>query len=236
MSIFCYKKLDNSKHLGSEFKKARDLQQLSLLNVSEKTRIPLKYLEAIEDNRFFDLPQAKAYRRAYLCELCDLYDLNLENTLYKFRCEDGLKNIQLPHPKNISPHTLRPFYSLVRNFALVTFVLFFVIYLGWQVRGIVTPPKLVLYTPTEGQVSHVPETTIQGETEKESHLEVNGQEIKVNEQGKFSATIVLSNGVNTLTLSTTKKHGKTTTIVRHVVVNEKGQKVTFDENLGNAAN
>ena len=84
-----------------------------------------------------------------------------------------------------------------------------------QAEGYFVFPKL------EGQISNRAEITIQGETDKENRLEANGKEIKVNEQGKFNDTILLSNGVNTITLSTTKKHGKTTVVTRHVVVKVK---------------
>src|SRR3989339_709551 len=170
MSIFCYKKIDTSKNLGWELKTAREAKELSIEEAAKKTQIPLKYLEALENNRFFDLPKAKSHRQAYMRELCKLYNLNFEDIAYKFDCEGGLK-------------------LLTKS-----------------------------YFPIEGQLSNRAETAIQGETDKESQLEVNGKEIKVNEQGKFNDVILLSNGVNTITLSTTKKHGKTTTVTRHVVV------------------
>lgn len=53
MTIFCYKKIDTAKHLGCEIKEAREKKQMSLDEVSKKTRIPLKYLSALEANRFW---------------------------------------------------------------------------------------------------------------------------------------------------------------------------------------
>ena len=63
-----------------------------------------------------------------------------------------------------------------------------------------------------------PQTLIEGETEKETKLTVNGKDVMVNEAGRFSTEIDLNDGVNTIAVSVTKKHGKTTTITRHVVV------------------
>ncbi len=221
MTIFCYKKIDTAKHLGCEIKEAREKKQMSLDEVSKKTRIPLKYLSALEANRFFELPKAHAHRQAYLRELCTLYNLDFKTTFYKFRCEGGSKFLSLIYPQKIKRFKSDSFSIFARNLALISFVLFFIVYLGWQIHGIITPPKLLVYSPLEGQISNRAETDIQGETDKESQLEANGTEIKVNEQGKFSGTILLSNGVNTITLSTTKKHGKTTTVTRHVVVSIK---------------
>ncbi|HEY5039348.1 MAG TPA: helix-turn-helix transcriptional regulator, partial [bacterium] len=54
--------------LGSELKQARETRKISLETVSEKTRIPIKYLESIEENRFDIFPShtyAKGFIRAY---------------------------------------------------------------------------------------------------------------------------------------------------------------------------
>ncbi|MCX6779887.1 MAG: hypothetical protein NT034_01765 [Candidatus Magasanikbacteria bacterium] len=66
-------------------------------------------------------------------------------------------------------------------------------------------------------------------------MEANGQEIKVDENGQFNTTILLADGVNTLTLSTTKKHGKTTTLVRHIVVNDRAAQKVSVKNVGDKA-
>lgn len=236
MSIFCYKKIDTSKNLGWELKTARENKQLTLDQTVRLTHVPLKYLEALENNRFFELPKAKSHRQAYVRELCKLYDLNFEMIAYKFNCEGGLKFLAKYYLPKTDSNNLQSFSLVLKNLALASFVLFFVIYLGWQVHGIITPPKLIVYSPIEGQLSSRAETTVQGETDKESQLEVNGKEIKVNEQGKFNDIILLANGVNTITLSTTKKHGKTTTVTRHVVVVVKEPaRVSIGKDLGNEA-
>ncbi len=233
MSIFCYKKIDASKNLGWELKTIRENIHLTLDEVVKKTNVPLKYLEALENNRFFELPKAKSHRQAYVRELCILYDLNFETIAYKFNCEGGLKFLSKHYLPKIDPNNLQPFSLFIRNFALISFVFLFIVYIGWQIHGIITPPKLIVYSPIEGQVSNRAETTVQGETDRESQLEVNGKEIKVNEQGKFNDVILLSNGVNTITLSTTKKHGKTTIVTRHVVVVVKVPvRVSINKNLG----
>ncbi len=233
MSIFCYKKIDASKNLGWELKTIRENIHLTLDEVVKKTNVPLKYLEALENNRFFELPKAKSHRQAYVRELCKLYDLNFETIAYKFNCEGGLKFLSKHYLPKIDPNNLQPFSLFIRNFALISFVFLFIVYIGWQIHGIITPPKLIVYSPIEGQVSNRAETTVQGETDRESQLEVNGKEIKVNEQGKFNDVILLSNGVNTITLSTTKKHGKTTIVTRHVVVVVKVPvRVSINKNLG----
>jgi hypothetical protein len=54
--------------LGSELKSSRESKKISLETVSKRTKIPVKYLEAIEENRFDVFPSqtyAKGFIRAY---------------------------------------------------------------------------------------------------------------------------------------------------------------------------
>lgn len=235
MSIFCYKNLETATHLGVELTRARENKKFSLADVERLSHIPLKYLQALESGEFCNLPNGHAHLKAYLRKLCDIYEMNFENIIYKFNCEDGFKN-SIRYNPNQNKKSFSLNFLAVRYLAVGTSVLFVIGYLVFQIYGITTPPKLVIYTPIEGQLTNHTEISVQGTTDKECHLSANGQEIKVDENGGFNTTILLSDGVNTLTLSTTKKHGKTTTLTRHVVVNDKAaQKVTI-KNVGNEAN
>lgn len=219
MAVFCLKNLEPLTRVGERLKKAREQQNLSLEYIFDKTRIPLKYLEAIESARFQELPQAKAHRLAYVREYAEILHLNPASVLYQFSQESDLNNYTTVHPKRSL--RLWPFNSLsniFRQVAVGALLLGFVGYLVWQVRGVLQPPKLYVYTPADGFISNKLGALVQGETEKEVRLMVNGKEAMLNNQGKFELPIDLSNGVNTITISAIKKHGKTTTITRHVIV------------------
>ncbi len=205
--------------LGEKFKKASEEKNLDKKTLLRLTHIPEKYLMAIEEGTYNILPKAKSHRLAYIRSLAKALEIPSDECIVQFEKEAGLDNADLAHP--LRSIQLFPFASIsifLRNLLVVALVLLFYGYLVWQVRGVLQPPYLEVFTPTEGNLVSSPRTTIQGETEKESRLTVNGQDIMVNEQGKFSTDIDLSGGVNTIQISATKKHGKTTTIIRHVVV------------------
>lgn len=205
--------------LGDKLREARREKSLELIDVSRITRIPEKYLEAIEVGTFTILPKAKAHRVAYVREYAKILKLEPEDCLYQFEKEAGLDDTLKSHPhQNIKIFPFASISIFLRNILVGAVALSFAGYLMWQVNGVLQPPKLSVFFPSEGYVTAVPHTTIEGETEKESKLTVNGQEVMVNEQGKFSTAIDLSNGVNTVQILATKKHGKTTTITRHIVV------------------
>jgi cytoskeletal protein RodZ len=219
MPVFCLKNLESQIRVGERLKKAREEQQLSLDDIYKKTRIPLKYLETIELGRFKELPQAKAHRLAYIREYAEALNLNPASFLYQFSCESDLANYTTSHPRRtIKLWAFNSLSNVFRRVAVAILLLGFLGYLTWQVNGILQPPKLAVFTPADGYISSKLIALVQGQTEKEVRLTVNGKDIMPNNNGRFEIPVDLSNGVNTITISAIKKHGKVTTITRHVIV------------------
>lgn len=221
MSIFCIKKIAPPVRLGQTLQDARLKAGITLFSLEQKTRIAEKYLRAIEENNFSVLPPARAYRLAYIREVAKTIGYNPEKAIYQFTQEDGLGDIKIEHPQS-GLNKIKPYLTswLVRSIFIIGIIVVFVGYLLWQVKGILTPPTLEIYSPIEGTIVNQTESEIivEGSTEKETHLTINGQETRVNEQGKFNTTINLSAGVNVITITATKKHGKTITETRHIIV------------------
>jgi len=221
MSIFCYKPIEPSVSLGKLFKQTREEKKLILEQLADQTHLGAKYLQALEEEKFSDLPRAKAYRLAYVKSYAKALGLKPEKCLRQFYHEGGLEDVTRTHPqKQIKRYLITSVSTFVQNAGIALGVALFAGYLIWQVKGILEPPKLTIFFPAEGYVSLEPTTVIQGETEQESRLAVNGQEVMVNNRGSFEAKIDLINGINTIAISATKKHGKTTTVIRHIIVKQ----------------
>jgi cytoskeletal protein RodZ len=221
MAILCFKKLTSSTpRLGQLLKCAREKKDVALKTAAEKTRIPEKYLALIENGTFDKLPQAQAYRIAYIRSYAHYLNLDHNECVAQFTREEGLQNAQMIHPLKRMRHF--PFGSIsifLRNGVAICLLMVFAGYLTWQIRGILEPPALTVFSPAEGTVITSASTLVEGITEAESLLAVNGQEVVMNKDGKFQAELNLVTGLNTITIaSTKKKHRKTTTITRHVIV------------------
>ncbi len=219
MAVFCVKNLESQIRVGERLKKAREEKELSLDDIYKKTRIPNKYLEAIEFGNFKELPQAKAHRLAYIREYAEALDLNSASFLYQFSQEADLTNYIPALPRRaLKLWASNSLSNIFKNLAVAILLIGFLSYLTWQVNGILQPPKLTVFTPADGYISSKLMALVQGETEKEVRLTVNGKDIMPNNNGRFEIPVDLSNGVNTITISAIKKHGKVTTITRHVIV------------------
>ncbi len=218
MAIFCRKKLNSPQYLGLQFKKAREERELSLEEISKATHIEKKYLIALEQGNYNLLPKTKAHRQAYIKEYCQILELNCEEFLNKFKEETRHEKLHFIDPAiTYKKYQLTSITIFLRNlFALIIILVFFT-YAGFQIRGVLNPPKLIVLSPIEGQTVNSLNVLIQGEAEKESRVTVNGKEIMLNEKGQFESLVDLSEGLNTIVISATKKHGKTTTIIRHVI-------------------
>ncbi|OGH88031.1 MAG: hypothetical protein A3J93_02565 [Candidatus Magasanikbacteria bacterium RIFOXYC2_FULL_42_28] len=222
MSIFCIKKLEPPESVGARLKRKRAELGEHLTAISARIGVAENHLTALETGHHRELPLTIAHRSAYLKKYATALGLNPDMLWKQFVQEGGTADIKTGHPaqalKNIRFDSLA---SLIRNLGIATLVIIFAGYLIWQIRGILTPPLLVVYTPMEGTVTSHTSIVVQGITDKEAHLSINGKDIMIDEDGKFSVEISLAPGVNSITITTIKKHGKTTTVARHVVVKEK---------------
>jgi len=214
--------MSSPQRLGDKIKKAREEHVLTLEDFATQTGVVTKYLEAIEKNNFRDLPKTKTFRIAYLRACANALQLNYKDILKQFEAEGGLNDLESPIMSDRRKNNMfHPSLLPLRNICITITIIIFAGYLGWQIKGIMQQPKLVVYSPYEGAVSNQLSVQVQGESEKEVKLTVNGQDIMINEKGQFESNVDLSNGVNTITITATKKHGRTTTVTRHVVVQNK---------------
>ncbi|MCX6781852.1 MAG: helix-turn-helix domain-containing protein [Candidatus Magasanikbacteria bacterium] len=238
MSIFCFKKLNPPKpRLGQKLREARETFGVNVSTAAHAIRVPAKYIEALEKNHFNELPKAKVFRQNYLKEYAKFLHLDEEAIATQFMNENGFKGLDVVHPKQSVRNA--PLFSisiLARNLLIACFILLFAGYLAWQVKRVLEPPRLIVYNPAEGITMTERTVAVQGETEKECKLAINGQEIMPDEKGRFNLQVDLSDGLNTIVITATKKHGKISTVTRHIVVKSIGYGATQIMSINNFFN
>lgn len=219
-SSFVKKELTPPERVCFRLRALRQEKKVSLEEMEKRTHISKKYLQAMEECRFRDVPFACVYQRNFVKSYVEALGVDPEPFLKQYIIEETLKEDKKPkteHEKEIARSRWCLLPVFLRLGLVVVPALILVSYLGWQVRRIVTPPKLTIYSPVEGFITQTGVTLVYGETESEAQVSINGQEIKNSEKGQFKEEISLAEGVNTITIVVKKKHGKTTTETRHVV-------------------
>jgi hypothetical protein len=81
-------------------------------------------------------------------------------------------------------------------------------YLYRELSIFISNPRLVILDPTDNFSTGDKTITIDGVTEKDAKLSVNGQTIIVDENGKFSEVLVLQPGINTITIQAVNRFEK----------------------------
>lgn len=220
-TLFKKKNLTPAKRICLRLKEQRLEKGVSLTAMSEKTKISKKYLIALENCQFDKLPQAAVYQKSFI--KCYLKELGIapEPFLEQFIEEEinySTKEEDKHPKKHLRSSSFSNLPNLIRFVAIFLIVLFFVLYLSFQIKNILEPPILTLLSPQNGYVSESSSIVVRGETENGVSVSINDKGISINEDGQFEEIIDLNQGLNTITITAEKKHGKKTIETRHVIM------------------
>ena len=112
--------------LGAFLRSKREERGIALEEMAEKTRIPLRYLSALEEDRLDALP-GKVYERLFIRTYADLVGINVEELGRQFKeIQNTLELKVRPEDERRSPFLKRGIYALgFLTVALVAALIFF---------------------------------------------------------------------------------------------------------------
>ena len=226
MSMFVKKEIEESKRICIRLKEAREAAGISLDSLSKKKRNNTQYLRALEECRFDDLPVSPLYQKNFIKTYLTALGIHPDPFIHQYLREEIPSADQTRHTHPAPPVRSMYFHNLpqlIRSTVTAMIVLSLIGYLGLQVKHIVEPPTLTVHSPTDGMITENRSLVIQGETEKEVSVFINGKEIVNKNNGQFEEQLDLGVGVNTIIISAKKKYGKTKTETRHVTVRTPSQ-------------
>ncbi len=207
------------KTIGSILKEARLAKKFSFEQVENATKIRAKFLEAIEKDDY-SLLSSVAYAKGFVKNYGEFLGIPPETTLAFFRrqTKDVARSAILPKGEieslNRSWFQLTPGKFLL--FLIVGLVTIFLSYLGLQYRQIQSPPRITLEAPADNAVSITRKIDLFGATDPDATVTVNGVSVLVRSDGKFFDQVSLDPGKNTITIVTSSRFGKTSTVTRSV--------------------
>jgi len=192
----------------------------SLEEVSGRLKVRLEYLRALEDEDYVLLPGG-IYGKIFLKKYVNFLGLDYKNIVKNFVKE---RKIYLSEAddvfskKVIKRHKLIIFPKVFRNILIILAIITCVLYLGIYLKKITAAPKLAIIEPTSNQVQKELSINVQGETEPESEVAINGQSVLIDKRGMFWQTIVLKKGVNIIVVKAKKKYSREQTVTRQILV------------------
>jgi len=210
-SGFTRKELRNIKMLGDNLREHRESLRLSLEKASRLINVETKYLEALENNDFKNLPP-DAYAQNFLKKYAEILGLNPSTAVTLFKKEKAIfdctqkKVKKINKLKNVLHFIISP--SFLRGTLLVIIALGILTYLGIKIYNITEPPQLIInnlpttFSTTEKSVS------LTGKSESEALIEINDRQIVSDKNGNFNLTLDLQKGLNIIKISAKNKHSR----------------------------
>ena len=187
---------------------ARKEQQISITKLSQITKIDADYLKALEKDQYHLLP-SHTFVKGFIRNVAQTLGKEPDELIAIFRRDFPPSSPPKLTPDKIpsSRHSIKKrFQSTSLIFA--SGILIFLVYLAFQLRAFLIPPKLEIYQPKTNAVLTSP-LTIEGLTSPDSIIQINQDLIiKPNNSGYFIKSITFSLGENQIEISATNRFGR----------------------------
>lgn len=212
-----------SETASEQIKKARLEKNLSIKEISQKLKIDVKYLEALEKGEIEKIPSG-VYSKNFLKEYCIFLGINYRKVLDVY--EKELLAKQKKDQKEIFSRQITTAGNflivpkLIKNIIIGLAVVGCFFYLGYAIKNIVSPPLLIIKNPEENAIVNKKTVEVSGLTEKEAEIAINGERVLSDVEGYFNKEINLKEGINTIIITAKKKHGKESVVQRQILVKE----------------
>ncbi len=196
-------------------------KNFSTEDVSRLSGVLEKYISALVKNDFTNLP-ANVFVRGYLQKIAQILDTDEEN-LWNLYLQD-YNNIMppqidmLPANRFDSKGKLSDQISKISKYAPVLTVIFTILgFVLFQSRILFGKPPLKITTPLFESVQTTDNPfMIEGEGQPHSYININGKDIYLSDDGKFSEPIQLKAGLNEITIEAKNRIGKTKKIIKQI--------------------
>lgn len=216
---FVIRQFHNEQTLGEKLHHLRKEAHLTLSELAAKTKIQKSYLKAFEANAFNHLP-APIYARNYLKTLVHTLGGNEAYYIDQFEQERGTCDvINTRHTFRERTHAIK--FFVASRFAQIAVFLLFVgvlgTYIGVQIKTIISPPSLSIIVPLDGFQTTDATIVVKGKTEKGTHLQINGSDVLLSQDGSFEKEVALERGLNILQIEGAKRYSHLATQYRRVI-------------------
>lgn len=227
--------------LGEQLKKLRSDGRVTLHEVSRETKIPVKYLEMIEEGQYELLPP-DVYVKGFLRSYAEFLGVDSKKIINIYSRERDIKNNisgngklkEHQVKKKVPRFVVTPKIFTMAVVVLVIFGGFF--YLYKEIGRFAAVPRLVLTQPGSNEANVEGNSlAIVGFTDEDAKLTINDQPVVVNDKGEFKENILLQEGVNTITINSVNRFGKTATQVINAKSNYEKPDMAMKETGGSGS-
>ncbi len=207
------------KTAGDLLKEKRLLKELSLDDVSKKTKIKTEFLEAIENSDYAVLPSS-TFAKGFLRNYATFLYLNPDTMVAMFR-RDFTQNARgeiIPRGL-VEPVSSKPRFFTVSLILSTIAIVAFVGFLGIQLLSWWSLPKIKLTQPQNND-TYGEKVTFKGAADSDATVKVNGQLVILDQSGQFTLDLVFPGGTHSVLVEATNRQGKSTLVERTFTVSK----------------
>lgn len=223
---FVIRKFDYQETLGEKLKAIRRCANLTLSELAASTKIRKTFLKAFETGDYAKLPDS-IYARNYLKKYVRALGGNTDYFLEQFEKECGTcdftKNARLPRARTRTWQFIVA-SRFVQVFVICALAIAVTLYLGYELRAIISAPELTVFEPQDGYTTQDALIKVTGVTETEGRVKVNGADVLLSQNGRFETEVALERGLNVITIESSKRYSHPAIEYRRVVLEEEGKR------------
>ncbi len=202
------------KTIGKFLKDARVKKKYSRARVAEITKIKTPFIEAIEKEDWKNLPEFPVIL-GFVKSIAGVLKLDKRQATALLRRDYPPRVLPVnPKPDVSSRFSWSPKLTFLVGLALVLVVIFG--YLAVQYFHFISPPKLSVESPKEGEVIRQRSVSVFGRVDSEATLKINNQPVLVEEDGSFRAEIEIFEETEEIVVKAISRSGKETIVRRKI--------------------
>lgn len=202
------------KTIGKFLKDVRVEKKYSRARVAKITKIKASFIKAIEKESWEALPDFPVVL-GFVKSIAGVLKTDEHRAVALLRRDYPPRVLPInPKPDVSSKFTWSPKFTFLVGLGLVLVAIFG--YLTIQYFHFISPPKLTVESPKEGQVVREKDISVSGKVDPEATLKINNQPVLVEEDGAFEAEIEIFEGTEEIVVKAVSRSGKETVVRRKI--------------------
>ena len=198
--------------VGELLHRERIKKNISLPQAQKGTRLRGRYLKAIEENDW-GIFSSRVYITGAIRSYASFLNIDPEKAIAYFR-RDYVKTERITFRKRLPRLQFLPETKKILIVIFSSIFIVFLIYFSYQVYIFISPPEVLITSPSKRIFRNVDRITIIGQTEKEATITIFEKEVFPDQSGIFRYEFPLIKGTNKITIDVEGANGK------HTEVNE----------------
>lgn len=202
--------------VGEILKSARERKKFTLTQVENALKIRAKFLMALENNQFDQLPPG-TFAKGFIKNYAAYLGLPVDDILafYRRQVHEKIPNVA-PENKSGRSHRFAFTPQMITPISVGLLLFLFFAYLIFAYFRYAGSPMLEINAPKNNLVVREDQVDVTGRTDPDATLIINNEPVNLSESGSFDVKITLQPGLNTIILTATNKFHRQSTVTRNL--------------------